>query len=447
MCGIFGLVSRSIANQDDLEQLAFHARQRGRDSSGLVFLEDDRYQVYRADYDIKQLLSKVKPYQSPIVLGHSRLVTNGLGDNQPVIRNEIAVIHNGIIVNDADIWNELGMERYLQIDSEVIVAIVEKHLAENKELKDLPERILSLCQGVVACAVAIPRLGKMVLFSNNGSLYVGDHSGDVYFSSERYPLTQTSCQEIKQIKSEGLIVDIPLSELSIKVSDDNRRSEDLIPEFKYIKSEAALLHYDKPILKRCTKCILPETMPFISFDDEGVCNYCKNYKLRNNPKPKEELFQLVEPYRRKEGLDCIVPFSGGRDSCYGLHLIVEELKMKPVTYTYDWGMVTDLGRRNISRMCSKLGVENIIIADDISKKRRNIRRNLKAWLKSPHLGMIALLTAGDKHFFRYVETVKKQTGINLNLWGVNPLEVTHFKTGFLGIKPDFEEKRVYSPPS
>ncbi|EKF9807087.1 glucosamine 6-phosphate synthetase, partial [Vibrio cholerae] len=192
------------------------------------------------------------------------------------------------------------------------------------------------------------------------------------------------------------------------------------------------------------RCILPETMPFIHFDKKGVCNYCNNYQPRNNPKPKEELFDLVKPYRRKSGLDCIVPFSGGRDSCYGLHLIVEELKMKPVTYTYDWGMVTDLGRRNISRMCSQLGVENIIIADDISKKRRNIRMNLEAWLKSPHLGMMAMLTAGDKHFFRHVETVKRQTGIDLNLWGVNPLEVTHFKTGFLGIPPDFEEKRVYS---
>ena len=69
--------------------------------------------------------------------------------------------------------------------------------------------------------------------------------------------------------------------------------------------------------------------------------------------------------------------------------------------------------------------------------------NLKAWLRSPHLGMVSILTAGDKHFFRYVETVKRQTGINLNLWGVNPLEVTHFKAGFLGVKPDFEEKSVY----
>ena len=140
----------------------------------------------------------------------------------------------------------------------------------------------------------------------------------------------------------------------------------------------------------------------------------------------------------------IVPFSGGRDSCFGLHLVVNELGLRPVTYTYDWGMVTDLGRRNISRMSAELGVENIIVAADITKKRDHIRRNLQAWLKAPNLGMLSILTAGDKHFFRYVEAIKRQTGVNLNLWGVNPLEVTHFKAGFLGVPPDFEERRVYS---
>ena len=154
--------------------------------------------------------------------------------------------------------------------------------------------------------------------------------------------------------------------------------------------------------------------------------------------------ELVKPFRRNGARDCIVPFSGGRDSCYGLHLAVEELKMKPIAYTYDWGMVTDLGRRNISRMCSKLKVENIIIAADIEKKRDNIRKNVTAWLKNPHLGMVSLWTAGDKHFFKYCEDVKRQTGISLNLWGVNPMETTHFKTGFLGIAPAFTNDHVYS---
>ena len=166
--------------------------------------------------------------------------------------------------------------------------------------------------------------------------------------------------------------------------------------------------------------------------------------IKNQTKPLSVLKELVDPYRRHGKPDCIVPFSGGRDSSYALHLVVEELGMRPITYTYDWGMVTDLARRNISRMCSTLNVENIIVAANIDRKRDNIRKNLSAWLRRPHLGMLSMLTAGDKHFFQHVETVKKQTGISLNLWGVNPLEVTHFKAGFLGIPPAFEEKYVYS---
>lgn len=445
MCGIFGIISKAI-NKTDLRQLVRHSKQRGVDSSGLVHLKSGVYHVDRADYSIERLLKVVSPYNSSVVFGHSRLITNGLGDNQPVVRGSIAVIHNGIIVNEEEVWSNLNTQRHFVIDSEVIVAIAEEVLENGGEIVDIPERVLSLCKGVIACAMIFPEMGKLLLFSNNGSLYIGNKGSDFYFASERYGLDLINCDNIEQIKNEDFkILEIPGSKQTLKITDFKSRSEDLIPEFKFISSEEKLLEYKKPNIKRCTKCVLPETMPFIKFDDKGVCNYCNNYRLRNVPKPKEELFTLVEPYRRPgKELDCIVPFSGGRDSCYGLHLIVNELKMKPVTYTYDWGMVTDLGRRNISRMCSQLGVENIIIAADISRKRKNIRMNLEAWLKSPHLGMMAMLTAGDKHFFRHVETVKKQTGINLNLWGVNPLEVTHFKTGFLGIEPDFEEKRVYS---
>lgn len=443
MCGIFGLVSQRQVNSGDLRTLAVHARQRGRDSSGLIFDSGSTYRVERADFDIRRLLKLANPHSASIVLGHSRLVTNGLADNQPVVRNGILVIHNGIVVNDDDAWQEIDAKRNLEIDSEVIAAIAEKHLNESDDLNELSKKVLSICKGVVACAVCIPRLGKLVLFSNNGSLYVGQKEDVTCFSSEYHPLAQIGCEEIKQVKDEAFIANVPMFE-EISVQDHKSRKENLIPAFKFIASEERLLEYRDHNLRRCSRCILPETMPFIHFDAEGVCNYCNHYSPRNNPKPREEIFELVEPYRRSGETDCIVPFSGGRDSCYGLHLVVNELGMKPVTYTYDWGMVTDLGRRNISRMCSQLGVENIIVAADISKKRRNIAMNLGAWLKSPHLGMVSILTAGDKHFFRHVETVKKQTGVNLNLWGINPLEVTHFKAGFLGVKPDFEEKRVYS---
>jgi glucosamine--fructose-6-phosphate aminotransferase (isomerizing) len=445
MCGIFGIIAPKSIDKKDLKLLVKHSKQRGKDSSGLIFSKDNRYHICRADYNIDTLLNKIRPYKSPIVLGHSRLITNGLSDNQPVIREDVFVLHNGIIVNDAEIWKDLSVERKFQIDSEVIAGLTLEHLNNGHPLNGLADVIMSKCKGIVSCAVLVQNLGKIVLISNNGSLYTGLKNGSSYFASENYALKEIGCEDITQIHRSFKIIDIPVpGNLKWDLNDFRVRTENLIPEFNFNKTQEALLEYKKHHLRRCTKCVLPETMPYIRFNEEGVCNYCLNYKLRNTPKPKEELFRLIEPYRRKSGLECIVPFSGGRDSCYGLHLIVNELKLRPVTYTYDWGMVTDLGRRNISRMCSELGVENIIVAADISLKRKNIRMNLEAWLKSPNLGMMAMLTAGDKHFFRYAEDMKKQTGVQLNLWGINPLEVTHFKTGFLGIKPDFEEDRVYS---
>jgi hypothetical protein len=198
-------------------------------------------------------------------------------------------------------------------------------------------------------------------------------------------------------------------------------------------------------LNRCTKCVLPSTFPFIQFDENGVCNICNNYVKKNQPKPIEELLTLVDPYRRKDGRpDCLVPFSGGRDSTYTLHIVKNILKMNPIAFTYDWGMVTDLARRNIARVCGKMGVENIIVSADIHWKRANIRKNISAWLEKPHLGMVPLFMAGDKYFYYYATKVKKQNDIILNIYGMNNLENTDFKTGFAGIHPNFNKKRIYS---
>lgn len=444
MCGIFGIISAEPVSRSDLQVLAVHAEQRGKDSSGLFFYAETEYILHRANNSITSLLKDVKHVNTNFVMGHSRLITNGLEDNQPVYRDSVVVIHNGIVVNHDELWSNLGKERRQVIDTEVIAAIAADALEKGAEVKEVARAVLNLCEGVVACALALPKLGKLCLFSNNGSLYHGQKGSTHYFSSEAYPLKQLQCEIVEQIRNDGMVLNIPKSIVEPQVHEHIQRTTNLIPSLGAHVFEENMLEYERNTLRRCTRCILPETMPYIRFDEEGVCNYCHSYKPRNRPRPVEEIFELIEPYRRKNGDDCIVPFSGGRDSCYGLHLIAKELKMKPVTYTYDWGMVTDLGRRNISRMCAQLGVENIIVADDILLKRRNIAINLKSWLKSPHLGMVSILTAGDKHFFRHVESVKKQTGISLNLWGVNPLEVTHFKAGFLGIPPDFEEERVYS---
>ena len=185
-------------------------------------------------------------------------------------------------------------------------------------------------------------------------------------------------------------------------------------------------------LKRCKKCILPQTMPFIEFDSQGVCNYCRNYK-KLQIKGVVALEKAIAKYRNKCGeSDCIIGISGGRDSTYGLHYLKTVLKMNPIAYTYDWGMATDLAPRNISRICVKLGVKHIMVSD-INKKRRYIRKNVEAWLKRPDLGMVPLFMAGDKQYFYYLNRLKKETGINLTFLCENPLERTDFKSGFCGV--------------
>ena len=402
---------------------------------------NNSYEVNKIDQNIDKLIS-ISDFDTNIIFGHTRLITNGFSDNQPVVKDSLCAVHNGIITNPISLWKEIDRKPLLTIDSEIIVDYYDKYLNDGLEIENVTQRLIHNFEGVVCSGILFAELGKFVLVSNNGSLYVSKNEKGLYFASEKYTLECAGLQNIEQISGSYQIYDVPKSDIIIK-NDLHTRNNKVIHEFVNDSHQESLLEYNKPDLRRCKKCILPDTMPFIEFNSDGICNYCENYTPRNNPKPKEELERRLEKFRRTNGPDCLVPFSGGRDSCMGLHLIVNEFNMKPITYTYDWGMVTDLGRRNISRMCSKLGIENIIVAADIHKKRENIRKNVVAWLKAPHLGMVNIFTAGDKHFFRYLEDVKKETGISLNLWGVNPLEITHFKAGFLGMPPAFAEDKVY----
>ena len=442
VCGIFGFVGEVEQPSKVVKVLAKHAKQRGQDSSGLAWIDQqNRLTIRRADYSIDRLLRSANLGKSRVVFGHSRLITNGMSDNQPVLFEDIVVIHNGIVVNTDSVWKKIGLAPRLEVDTEVIAAVAFSYLTKHGSISGVSKEIVELCKGSMSCVVFSPKTAELVLFSNNGSLYSSQTDKAVVFSSESHPLMAISDGTPAQIFEEVLLQTPEIE--AVNVADDKVVRGDFIPKFQFMESEFKLLKHDRPNLIRCNRCILPHTMPYIEFDSEGVCNFCKHYKIRNSPKPVGEIEKLLGPYRRQKGTEAIMPFSGGRDSSYALHLAVKELNLKVLAYTYDWGMVTDLGRRNISRMCAVLGVENIVVAADIDKKRRYIRKNLNAWLAKPHLGMISLLTAGDKHFYKYVERVKDQNNVSLNLWGVNPLETTHFKAGFLGVSPDFDGTKVY----
>lgn len=447
MCGIFGIISNRDVNLNDLSILADNARQRGKDSSGFLEYDGSKYSISRHDNDLKKSIKKINK-KNKIIIGHSRLVTNSMVDNQPVFKHNISVIHNGIVVNFEKLFKEFKFKKTLKVDTEIIVELINFSLNQCKDLKTVISSVLSVIEGSVSCVVHLAELGKLILFTNNGSLYWGKKDENIYISSESFSLKKIKCNEIKKV-IDPIILDVPLSEEKIFVKDYKIQRKNLVPDISISLNSEKLLKYKMNKTKRCTKCILPSNFPFIIFDNDGVCNYCKNYKKKyqdfNEKDEKQKFLKILKNYKDiNNNISCAFPLSGGRDSCYGLHLAVKELGLKPITFTYDWGLVTDLARRNISRMCSTLNVENIIVADNIEKKRSYIRKNVIAWLKKPHLGMVNLFTAGDKHFYRFLEKVKKQNEIDLNIWSYNPFEITHFKHGFLNIKPNFFNKRTYN---
>ncbi|MBM3417347.1 MAG: glucosamine 6-phosphate synthetase [Bacteroidetes bacterium] len=514
MCGIFGLITKPgkiyspKARRKTLENIAVFSESRGKDSSGMAIrnLNEGTIDVIKGDVPIRQLL-KSKDFDVSVkealkadelnqgfsAFGHARLVTNGTqlneANNQPVLKDDIIIIHNGIIVNVDELWElHPDLHRTYSIDTEIIPALIRKQLKSTNDLTEACNKAFAQLEGTWSVAIMFHDLDQFVLATNNGSLYyITDSENFITFASEGYFLERLkktpefaafgpSLEVRELIANKGLIVH--LSSLNIDYFDYpqnwnavhasfvktlrlekhlldntvNKREVVIDPAMFINRSKEAhlfsLLENNAEAirkLRRCTKCLLPQTFPFIEYDLQGVCNYCNNYKPQNKVQPIENLKALVEPYRRKDGKpDCIVPFSGGRDSTYSLHIIKKELGLNPVAFTYDWGMVTDLARRNISRVCGKLGVENIIVSADIHWKRENIRKNVSAWLKYPSLGMIPLFMAGDKFFFYYTNQVKKQTGIDLNIWGINNLENTEFKVGFAGLPPEFNKKRIYS---
>lgn len=240
MCGIFGGIGRGSHLVADAKTLSRFARQRGRDSSGVILHSQDSYAVHRADFGIRRLISGVKFSGTSVIAGHSRLITQGLTDNQPVIRDNVVVVHNGIVLNALEIWDKLGAEPQLEIDTEVIPAIAHYVLSNGGAPEDIPETVLELAEGVVNCVMVIPRLGKLLLFSNNGSLFTGAKQKSLFFSSEEFPLKQISCSEISQVEK-PLFFDVPISEKSFEIVDHRSTRHDLVPILPQRSSEENLL--------------------------------------------------------------------------------------------------------------------------------------------------------------------------------------------------------------
>lgn len=128
-------------------------------------------------------------------------------------------------------------------------------------------------------------------------------------------------------------------------------------------------------MNRCIKCILPETFPGIRFNEDGVCNFCLEFKgLKNLEEKKMEYTKkfetLVNEYKGKNSYDALMCYSGGKDSTYTSIILKNEYKLNILAITFDNGFVSDQAFRNIKSVVESVGIDHIIIKPrfDILKK-------------------------------------------------------------------------------
>lgn len=106
-------------------------------------------------------------------------------------------------------------------------------------------------------------------------------------------------------------------------------------------------------LRYCTRCVMPETRPRISFNEEGVCNACswaeeKRTSVDWNARWKQ-LEKLCDKYKRRNPSkpNVIVPVSGGKDSSYVSWTIREKLGMRPLCITIKPLLEKEIGHTNL----------------------------------------------------------------------------------------------------
>ena len=171
----------------------------------------------------------------------------------------------------------------------------------------------------------------------------------------------------------------------------------------------------------CKCCVMDTTDEDITFDSNGVCMRCNEYRERIEPEwnhgkgHEKELQDLITAIKKSgEGkeYDCILGLSGGLDSSYMLHLAVTQWGLRPFVFHIDAGWNLPVAEENIKRLTDKLGVELHTDTMDWNE----MREMQLAWFRT---GLEMLDAPQDHAFISLIDRYAKELGIKYILNGYN----------------------------
>jgi N-acetyl sugar amidotransferase len=127
----------------------------------------------------------------------------------------------------------------------------------------------------------------------------------------------------------------------------------------------------------CRRCLMPDTRPRIVFDAEGVCNACRTAEEKESidwAARRAEFIDYIERYRARDGAyDCIVPWSGGKDSSAIAHKLKFEFGLNPLLVTFSPLIPNSVGAHNREEML-KLGFDHLMVRPNQRVSRHLARR-------------------------------------------------------------------------
>jgi N-acetyl sugar amidotransferase len=178
---------------------------------------------------------------------------------------------------------------------------------------------------------------------------------------------------------------------------------------------------DLPI-NYCARCIMPETQEGQSFDEFGYCNVCRSQeeKMRIDwVSRKLALSEILENFRelhKDDEYDCLIPISGGKDSTFQLHVLVNEFKMRPLAVTFSHNWFSPVGFYNLMNALEVFDVDHLMLTPKRSTVNKSAKRSLTAigdacWHCHAGIGSFPLRTAA-------------QYGIRLVIWGESAVETS-----------------------
>lgn len=180
-------------------------------------------------------------------------------------------------------------------------------------------------------------------------------------------------------------------------------------------------------MKICAQCILPDTFPGISFDEKGVCNFCRDFKGEKALKEEKneyygKFLDLIAQVKGKGDYDAIVAYSGGKDSTYTLYLLKEIFKLRVLPVTFDNGFISEQAFKNIRTVCENLGMDNIVFKADFQLLKKIFSAGVENTIYAPkaleRASTICTSCIGLVKFITLNIALEKQ--VPIMAWGWSP---------------------------